>query len=373
MLIACWTSTRSTAIRLRALTEKVLPSSFLNSLLNGKQPDAIPPLHFPEVGDVLPHLLQLGLESSRAKLIHHEFISTINQIDEHLLQSYHEDAPKFRSVKGLPTSHAAFIEASQAQLSAVRSQSVQKLWNATLLHVQSLLRMEAPQASSQTSTPAPSDNPKTSRKAKGRAPQFTKEQTAGLNALLAHDNQFSSEEKDVIAHELNLTHAQVNRWFCNARARKKPYSCPSRRPSPASTTIQSLSSNSTRSNTPSTSSEPQNCSQPVPQTGASPDTDMVITTSSSSSSSSSSTSSSPSGEDVHMEAYFDFTAYNQPEPLSQTQTASFPPLPQPTSCLQNPIPLDFGTLNHGSCASASLSNVPAIDPRLWTSQQPFAC
>ncbi|EGG03439.1 putative b mating type locus [Melampsora larici-populina 98AG31] len=64
---------------------------------------------------------------------------------------------------------------------------------------------------------------------RGRPFVFSKDQTAVLRALLVHDDQFSNEEKELIAQTLNLTRAQVNRWFCNARARggrKKPYEKP---------------------------------------------------------------------------------------------------------------------------------------------------
>jgi hypothetical protein len=206
-----WISMGAAALKLRQLAENSLPPSLLDSFFNEKHLDDIPPLNLPEVPNILPRLLQFGLDVTRASLLHHEFTLAINQIDKSLSHSYLKDAPKFRSVKGLQTSRVAFIEALQSQSLVVRSQSIERLWNTLLSHVQSLQRMEAA-TTSQTSTPASTGPSNTSRKAKGRAHQFTKEQTAGLKALLAHDDQYSSEDKDLIAHELNLTRGQVNRW-----------------------------------------------------------------------------------------------------------------------------------------------------------------
>ncbi|KAI9611136.1 hypothetical protein H4Q26_008986 [Puccinia striiformis f. sp. tritici PST-130] len=117
--------------------------------------------------------------------------------------------------------------------------------------------------------------------------------------------------------------------FCNARARKKPYTCPSRRAGPTTKTILS-SNNSTRSDSPSTQSE-RSYSQGSPQSSSSEDTEMSITNTSSPSpsSSSSSLSTSPSSssylstssttpvEDDPMEAYFDFPAYQPTETWPQ--------------------------------------------------------
>ncbi|KNZ53243.1 hypothetical protein VP01_32g24 [Puccinia sorghi] len=147
----------ASAIKLRRLTESLLPASFLDSFLNVMQPGDIPPLHFPEVRDVLPELLQLGLDSNHANLLDKEFTSTVQQIDEYLLRSYQDDAPKFRSVKGLQTSRSAFIEALQSQSLAVRSQTIQRLQNTLLSHVQSLRRTELAPIIPQPSTPSTSE------------------------------------------------------------------------------------------------------------------------------------------------------------------------------------------------------------------------
>ncbi|KNZ53254.1 hypothetical protein VP01_32g35 [Puccinia sorghi] len=345
-----WISTSASAIKLRRLTENLLPASFLDSFFNGIQPGDIPPLHFPEVRDVLPELLQLGLDVNRANLLDKEFTSTVEQIDEYLLKSYQGHAPKFRSVKGLQTSRSAFIEALQSQSLAVRSLAIQRSRKTILSHVQSLRRTELAQLTPQPSTPSTSGTCNSSGKPRGRAQKFTKIQTAALNALLAHENQYSSQDKDLIAHELNLTREQVNRWFCNARARKKPYSCPSRRPNSAA--LKSLSDNSPRNSTPSTQSE-QNHTQASPRSSSSEDSDMIITTSSSSS----------SGDDP-MDAYFDFPAYTQAKPSPPWQSNSLPQIPQ-TGC---PHSFNFDTLND-SCASSPSD--PAIDPRLWSTQPTF--
>ncbi|KAI7956767.1 hypothetical protein MJO28_003862 [Puccinia striiformis f. sp. tritici] len=342
MVTAWWNSTCAPALKLRSLTAKILPPSFVDLFMKGDQDDAIPPLHFPELGNLLEPLLQLGLTAHHANLLHDEFTSTVQRLDASLSESYRTNAPQFRNnVHGPKTSRTAFIEASQSQFLVVRSQSIQRLWNTLLAHVQTLQRVEPVQSTSRTGTPS-SSSPST--KPRGRAPKFSKEQTAALNALLARDNQFSSEEKDLIAHELNLTRDQVNRWFCNARARKKPYTCPSRRAGTTTKTILS-SNNSTRSDSPSTHSE-RSYSQGSPQSSSSEDTEMSITNTSSPSpsSSSSSLSISPSSssylstssttpiEDDPMEAYFDFPAYQPTETWpqqnhQQQETPYLPPLP----------------------------------------------
>ncbi|KAH9824959.1 putative b mating type locus [Melampsora americana] len=93
------------------------------------------------------------------------------------------------------------------------------------LGLQTRIRHSSPAVSS----PPGSHSSEAAQTRRGRPFIFSKEQTAVLRALLVHDDQFSSEEKELIAQTLNLTRAQVNRWFCNARARggrKKPYEKP---------------------------------------------------------------------------------------------------------------------------------------------------
>ncbi|KAI7964027.1 hypothetical protein MJO29_004454 [Puccinia striiformis f. sp. tritici] len=345
MSFSLWKSTCASALKVRNLAASVLSPSFLESFINGKHSDIIPPLHFPPIGDLLPQLLHLGLSPDHANLLHGELASTIARLDEALSQSYYANAPEFReNPAGAHLSRSAFIEASQSQFLAVRTQSIQRLWNTLLAHVQTLQRVEPVQSTSQPGTPSSSGPPASSTKPRGRAPKFSKEQTAALNALLARASQYSSEDKDTIAHELNLTRDQVNRWFCNARARKKPYTCPTRRAGPNTKTILS-SNNSMRSDSPSTQSE-RSYSQGSPQSSSSEDTEMSITNTSSPSpsSSSSSLSISPSSssylstssttpvEDDPMEAYFDFPAYQPTETWpqqnqQQQETPYLPPLP----------------------------------------------
>ncbi|KAH9443394.1 hypothetical protein Pst134EA_031296 [Puccinia striiformis f. sp. tritici] len=288
MVIPGWSSTCAPAIKLRNLAMKLLPASFLDSCVNQKE--SIPPLQFPPVDNLLPALLQ------------------------------NPQVPQL--------SKSSFIEALQVHLLGVRAQTIHKIWLALLSRAEALVQQSRSISTTSQAT-SPLSSSASSTKPRGRAPKFTKEQTAALNALLARATQYSSEDKELIAHELNLTRDQVNRWFCNARARKKPYTCPSRRAGPTTKTILS-SNNSTRSDSPSTQSE-RSYSQGSPQSSSSEDTEMSITNTSSPSpsSSSSSLSTSPSSssylstssttpvEDDPMEAYFDFPAYQPTETWPQ--------------------------------------------------------
>ncbi|KAH9460459.1 hypothetical protein Pst134EB_008631 [Puccinia striiformis f. sp. tritici] len=356
-MVPWWSSTCAQAIKLRSLAERILPTSFLDSYRNQQPTNIVPPLHFPEVNHLLPELLRLGFSADYTSLLYQEFLSAVTRMDETLIESYHTDAPKFLGNAGTSqVSQGAYLQAIQGQLLAVRAESLQKIWGMLLSRGQALAQqsgsvpssshISSPSASTSTcngtlSSSGPSNS---SAKPRGRAPKFSKEQTAALNALLARANQYSSEDKDTIAHELNMTRDQVNRWFCNARARKKPYTCPSRRAGPTTKTILS-SNNSTRSDSPSTQSE-RSYSQGSPQSSSSEDTEMSITNTSSPSpsSSSSSLSISPSSssylstssttpvEDDPMEAYFDFPAYQPTETWpqqnqQQQETPYLPPLP----------------------------------------------
>ncbi|WAR53735.1 hypothetical protein PtB15_3B244 [Puccinia triticina] len=374
MITSRWNTTCATAIKVRNLIERYLPSATLSSFLTQKHSDAIPPLRFPEVGNLVPQLLQLGLSSDYANALNHEFTSTVKRMDESLSESYQADALKFKENDTLPNSRSSFIQASQCHLLGVRAQFVQRMLVILKSRVETLTQQSTsaqsasqsspPSSSASTSsgTPSSSGPVKPSGKPRGRAPKFTKEQTAALNALLARDNQFSSEEKDLIAHELNMTREQVNRWFCNARARKKPYSCPSRQS--AAPAIKSLASN-TSSPAPIVSTSPpaeQIQSPERPSTGSSEDTDMIFLTSASSSSAS---SSEGEDEDEPMNAYLDFSAC--PESWPQQHLAPLPP-----------VSFDFGALQ-SSCAFLAPTPASADDLQRWNPQaqtpnfQSFAC
>ncbi|KAH9444345.1 hypothetical protein Pst134EA_032220, partial [Puccinia striiformis f. sp. tritici] len=140
-----------------------------------------------------------------------------------------------------------------------------------------------------------------------------------------------------------MTRDQVNRWFCNARARKNHthvlHDAPAQPPklsSRVTTLLEAILHQHNQSD----------YSQGSPQSSSSEDTEMSITNTSSPSpsSSSSSLSISPSSssylstssttpvEDDPMEAYFDFPAYQPTETWpqqnqQQQETPYLPPLP----------------------------------------------
>ncbi|KAA1075945.1 hypothetical protein PGT21_030571 [Puccinia graminis f. sp. tritici] len=389
MIVPKWSTTCTLAVKLRNLAAKSLPSSFLESFNHKKHSDHIPPLHFPEIGNLVPQLLQLGLTADTANLLHREFASTIKTLDETLFESYQTDALKFHSNVD-PNPRCSFAEALQEHLLVVRAQSVQRILTTLRTRVDALIQQSRPveltiqpnpsSPFASTSCASPSSSGPTTTSGKSRIPpqKFTREQHVALNALLARDNQYSTEEKDLIAYELDMTPDQVTRWFCNARARKKPYSCPSRRPGPAGL-LQSLSpGSSARDSTmsPSPNPEPtQNFSEeeerPSTSSSSDEDTEMTIIATPSSSSSSSSSSRSDQDQDEPMDAYFDFPAYQSP---AQSWPAHSPP-----STLNSvpAIPFDFDSLNHSSSSCASSG-----DPGLWNTSlpqpvpfnfQPFAC
>ncbi|KAI9616834.1 hypothetical protein H4Q26_010468 [Puccinia striiformis f. sp. tritici PST-130] len=338
-MVPWWSSTCAQAIKLRSLAERILPTSFLDSYRNQQPTNIVPPLHFPEVNHLLPELLRLGFSADYTSLLYQEFLSAVTRMDETLIESYHTDAPKFLGNAG--TSQVS--QAPTSKLSKVNSslseQKAYKRFGACYC-----LAAKLSPSNQDLSHQALISLPHQRRPRLATALCHHPEQTAALNALLARANQYSSEDKDTIAHELNMTRDQVNRWFCNARARKKPYTCPSRRAGPTTKTILS-SNNSTRSDSPSTQSE-RSYSQGSPQSSSSEDTEMSITNTSSPSpsSSSSSLSISPSSssylstssttpvEDDPMEAYFDFPAYQPTETWpqqnqQQQETPYLPPLP----------------------------------------------
>ncbi|KAA1139152.1 hypothetical protein PGTUg99_036760 [Puccinia graminis f. sp. tritici] len=366
MLTPWWTTTCALAVKARTLLEQSLSPSLLGSLINRKHSNPIPPLRFPEVSNLVPQLLQLGLTPDYAQLLQHEFSSTVKRLDESLTESYQNDALKF-----LPNVHpnprCSFIQASQGHLLAVRAQAVQRILAILQSRLESFVQQSravqttsqptppSPSASTSCASPSSSGPSTTSGKSRIPPPKFTREQHVALNALLARDNQYSSEDKEVIAHELDLSYDQVNRW--------KPYSCPSRRPGPAGL-LQSLSpGSSARDSTMSPSPDPeptQNFSEeeerPSTSSSSDEDTEMTIIATPSSSSSSSS-SRSDQDQDEPMDAYFDFPAYQSP-------AQSWPAHSPPSTLTSVPaIPFDFDSLNHSSCSSSG-------DPGLWNTSLP---
>ncbi|KAH9824964.1 hypothetical protein DFH28DRAFT_942378 [Melampsora americana] len=74
-----------------------------------------------------------------------------------------------------------------------------------------------PICSTQSSRPAPKAS---GGRRQGRPHIFTKHQTSVLHELLQYDDKLTSAEKTFVGERLGLSKDQVNRWFCNARARR---------------------------------------------------------------------------------------------------------------------------------------------------------
>ncbi|OAV85837.1 hypothetical protein PTTG_03706 [Puccinia triticina 1-1 BBBD Race 1] len=80
----------------------------------------------------------------------------------------------------------------------------------------------SPSSSSDTGATPPRNSQKpTSRSAVRHKPSpFTPWQSRSLLSILSYDDQLSSTEKELVGVVLGLSATQVNRWFCNARARE---------------------------------------------------------------------------------------------------------------------------------------------------------
>ncbi|VDN00783.1 unnamed protein product [Thelazia callipaeda] len=60
---------------------------------------------------------------------------------------------------------------------------------------------------------------KSTHKRKGGQIRFTSEQTDALEQKFCYDKYLSSQERKVLARELELTEIQVKTWFQNRRAK----------------------------------------------------------------------------------------------------------------------------------------------------------
>ncbi|MBW0519276.1 hypothetical protein O181_058991 [Austropuccinia psidii MF-1] len=193
----------------------------------------LPALEFPSLPSMQPMLLQLGLSESLSLHYQSVFTKSVQMMDARLQQSYRMTAPRFYDSPQSPAFRLSFIEALRDSILAQRAQFVQSCWSHVLLiHGQSnhSSPISTPSTGCTSSSILSSYSPSqsSSKARKGRPHMFTKEQTTALQALLTHNDRYSPEEKELIANTLSLTRDQVNRWFCNARARQKPYARPAK-------------------------------------------------------------------------------------------------------------------------------------------------
>ncbi|KAG0143303.1 hypothetical protein CROQUDRAFT_661468 [Cronartium quercuum f. sp. fusiforme G11] len=194
----------------------------------------ITPLPLPARPDVRILLLRAMVPTELSANYARCFDETIDRMEASLNAQYVEGVSRLcKSNSSATRADTPYVQAFQSGLLALYNQGVQQV----LLGLQSRLGEHDPsfEPTISTHTLLPSSPPTTSHPVKsgksrcGRPHVFSKEQKAVLQALLAYDDQFSSAEKELIAQNLNLTREQVNRWFCNARARggrKKPYEKP---------------------------------------------------------------------------------------------------------------------------------------------------
>ncbi|MBW0530681.1 hypothetical protein O181_070396 [Austropuccinia psidii MF-1] len=195
--------------------------------------DDIPVLEFPPIPSMQPMLLQLALSESLSLHYQSTYKNTVQTMDENLQQLYRTTAPQFCENPESSASRLSYIRALRDGILNQRAEFVQRCWSHVLLfHGQGDHPSSKSTGSTYSASPSISSSSSSSSQLsngrKGRPPMFTKEQTSALQTLLTHNDRYSSEEKELIGNTLGLTRDQVNRWFCNARARQKPYARPAK-------------------------------------------------------------------------------------------------------------------------------------------------
>lgn len=218
-----WRNFANVLSNVKNIVIRIFPPTLLEPHINHTtQSVEVPPLSFPELPNRLPLLLDLGASEDHANLLYAQFIKAAQNVDATLTQQYYADVPKlWDSSLFTAGSRATYIQANQTHLILLRTQTIERLWNALFSWTQ--IRFACPPTGEEASITdrAIICAPSSKRKRQGRPSSFTAEQTFALSALFAREDQYSPEDKEFIAQTLNLTRDQVNRWFCNARARKK--------------------------------------------------------------------------------------------------------------------------------------------------------
>lgn len=181
----------------------------------------IPQLKLPQRPNIQTILVCNGLPDRLISSCETCFNQTVDQIEECLQAQF--EATVLRVCLQNPydaQSHTGYVQSLQRNLVFVYSNSLEKLVNTMRARFSNSHDFSASPFASSSRATTPSETShcqehlafESSKARKGRPHLFTKEQTKVLQALLAHDDQFSHEEKELIAQTLDLTREQVNRW-----------------------------------------------------------------------------------------------------------------------------------------------------------------
>ncbi|KAI8448007.1 hypothetical protein BY996DRAFT_6420305 [Phakopsora pachyrhizi] len=203
----------------------------------------LPPLILPSLPCFKSQLESLCLPSTVQAKVEGILMETLSSIDVALQESYCRHLPLMVAWADPQASQSRSMEdyaqALQNMLWELRSDSVGKLWSSLMLHLRTLQGAARADGTSYEETQPSSSGSSHPGKisGQGRPCAFTKEQTMVLRDLLAHDDRYSADDKQLIATALNLTREQ----FCNARARKKPYQKTSSESSPVAFDLSNVS------------------------------------------------------------------------------------------------------------------------------------
>ncbi|CAH7689647.1 expressed protein [Phakopsora pachyrhizi] len=223
-----WENIRLHAVSILDYCDKFSVPEKFSHFNNKPIPSPMPPLTFPSLQFMRTRLECLNLSRTLHVQVAGMLKQAISAIDKALHESYQNLLPLMQAWAPPHASHSwstnDYAVAVQNVLRGLRSDSVEKLWTSLLLNLPTILgattgETKRPNACPWSMTPL---HPRSTYK-NGRPCVFSKEQTTVLRTLLSHDDRYSLDDKQLIATALNLTREQVNRWFCNARARKKPY------------------------------------------------------------------------------------------------------------------------------------------------------
>lgn len=181
----------------------------------------IPSPHLPQRPDIRTILVCNGVSDRLITSCAKCFNETVDEIEECLRAQYETTVSRVCIQNSYDAkSHTGYVQALERHLAYVYSDSLEKLVNTMLAHMVSSGDACASPLASSSRVKLPFEwshrqdhtASQSAQARKGRPHLFTKEQTKVLQALLAHDDQFSTEDKELIAQTLDLTREQVNRW-----------------------------------------------------------------------------------------------------------------------------------------------------------------
>ncbi|KAI8444736.1 hypothetical protein BY996DRAFT_6425382 [Phakopsora pachyrhizi] len=201
-----WENIRLHAVSILDYCDKFSVPEKFSHFNNKPIPSPMPPLTFPSLQFMRTRLECLNLSRTLHVQVAGMLKQAISAIDKALHESYQNLLPLMQAWAPPHASHSwstnDYAVAVQNVLRGLRSDSVEKLWTSLLLNLPTILgattgETKRPNACPWSMTP--------------------------LHPRSTYKNGRPLDDKQLIATALNLTREQVNRWFCNARARKKPY------------------------------------------------------------------------------------------------------------------------------------------------------